>query len=175
MLDPLCTNEPQVCHRIHKEDAVIVIPRSQCNHHDGRGYQRLPCRSNHPHSTPSEQLAVLWIQGQPLPAYAAAQSSYVPVTAAAIAAQRQQTENLANFWREQMTEIEGVGTDAAEFKNHQLPLARIKKVRDPCLSVQTLSVIDWRDEHTLGRLKILQVTACWVWCICSALIQSTAV
>ena len=71
------------------------------------------------------------VQGQLLPAYVAAQPSYVPTTPAAIAAQRQQTENLANFWREQMAEIEAVGTDAAEFKNHQLPLARIKKVGAP--------------------------------------------
>ena len=28
-----------------------------------------------------------------------------------------------------MQEIHEVGADAAEFKNHQLPLARIKKVR----------------------------------------------
>lgn len=68
------------------------------------------------------------LQGQSLPLYTAAPPTYVPTTAAAIAAQNQQTENLAKFWREQMTEIEAVGTDAAEFKNHQLPLARIKKV-----------------------------------------------
>jgi hypothetical protein len=29
-----------------------------------------------------------------------------------------------------MREVQAVGTDPAEFKNHQLPLARIKKVRE---------------------------------------------
>ena len=30
----------------------------------------------------------------------------------------------------QMQDVEHVGNDPGEFKNHQLPLARIKKVRD---------------------------------------------
>lgn len=38
------------------------------------------------------------------------------------------TEELRAFWQEQYREIEQVQTDAHEFKNHQLPLARIKKV-----------------------------------------------
>ncbi len=40
----------------------------------------------------------------------------------------QQNEQLRQFWHQQMQEIMQVGTDPAEFKNHQLPLARIKKV-----------------------------------------------
>ena len=47
------------------------------------------------------------------------------------AQQRHQTEQLQNFWSQQMVEINQVGTDPAEFKNHQLPLARIKKVMLP--------------------------------------------
>ena len=43
----------------------------------------------------------------------------------------QQAEQLRAFWVAQMAEIGQVGTDPAEFKNHQLPLARIKKVRAP--------------------------------------------
>ena len=39
------------------------------------------------------------------------------------------TDQLRQFWQTQMQEVQGVGTDPAEFKNHQLPLARIKKVR----------------------------------------------
>jgi hypothetical protein len=39
-----------------------------------------------------------------------------------------QQEQLRQFWQNQMQEINQVGTDPAEFKNHQLPLARIKKV-----------------------------------------------
>ena len=39
-----------------------------------------------------------------------------------------QQEQLRHFWQGQMQEIHQVGTDPAEFKNHQLPLARIKKV-----------------------------------------------
>ena len=40
-----------------------------------------------------------------------------------------QSQQLRSFWEQQMQEIHEVGADAAEFKNHQLPLARIKKVR----------------------------------------------
>jgi hypothetical protein len=35
---------------------------------------------------------------------------------------------LRAFWQDQLREIEQVPSDPAEFKNHQLPLARIKKV-----------------------------------------------
>lgn len=42
--------------------------------------------------------------------------------------QAAQQEQLRQFWQNQMLEIHQVGTDPAEFKNHQLPLARIKKV-----------------------------------------------
>ena len=45
-----------------------------------------------------------------------------------------QQEQLRQFWQGQMQEIHQVGTDPAEFKNHQLPLARIKKV---CLRIQS--------------------------------------
>jgi hypothetical protein len=37
-------------------------------------------------------------------------------------------EQLRGFWQEQLKEIHQVPCDTAEFKNHQLPLARIKKV-----------------------------------------------
>jgi hypothetical protein len=40
-----------------------------------------------------------------------------------------QSEQLRSFWAAQTQEIENVPTDPAEFKNHQLPLARIKKAR----------------------------------------------
>jgi len=41
-----------------------------------------------------------------------------------------EAERLRAFWQQMQTEVEGVPTrDLAEFKNHQLPLARIKKVR----------------------------------------------
>ena len=46
---------------------------------------------------------------------------YVPIP------QHQQNEQLRQFWLQQHREIQEVGTDPAEFKNHQLPLARIKK------------------------------------------------
>lgn len=41
---------------------------------------------------------------------------------------QQQSIQLRLFWEQQHLEIQQVGTDPAEFKNHQLPLARIKKV-----------------------------------------------
>lgn len=49
------------------------------------------------------------------------QQQYVPIP------QHQQNEQLRQFWLQQAREIQEVGTDPAEFKNHQLPLARIKK------------------------------------------------
>lgn len=58
--------------------------------------------------------------------YAMASLTYPPpYVAPAMAAQQEQ---LRQFWLGQMQEIHQVGTDPAEFKNHQLPLARIKKV-----------------------------------------------
>ncbi|KAJ9518811.1 hypothetical protein QJQ45_026078, partial [Haematococcus lacustris] len=41
---------------------------------------------------------------------------------------------LREFWSDQMREVEQVPSDPAEFKNHQLPLARIKKARGPGIS-----------------------------------------
>ena len=46
---------------------------------------------------------------------------------------QQQSIQLRMFWEQQHLEIQQVGTDPAEFKNHQLPLARIKKVQTDCL------------------------------------------
>jgi hypothetical protein len=40
-----------------------------------------------------------------------------------------QQEQLRAFWQGQLQEVQQVGNDPTEFKNHQLPLARIKKVR----------------------------------------------
>ena len=57
----------------------------------------------------------------------------------AAAQQRQLAEKLKEFWEEQMGEVEQVGTDPAEFKNHQLPLARIKKVDRPLPLLSTAS------------------------------------
>ncbi len=64
------------------------------------------------------------------PPYANASGAggYQPNSTAAAQALEMQTQELKKFWREQQAEIEQVGTDPAEFKNHQLPLARIKKV-----------------------------------------------
>lgn len=64
------------------------------------------------------------------PPYANASGAggYQPTSTAAAQALETQTQELKRFWREQQAEIEQVGTDPAEFKNHQLPLARIKKV-----------------------------------------------
>ncbi len=43
----------------------------------------------------------------------------------------QQQEQLAQFWADQMKGVQGlqIPADASEFKNSQLPLARIKKVQ----------------------------------------------
>ena len=42
---------------------------------------------------------------------------------------------LRGFWQQQMQEVQLVGTDPGEFKNHQLPLARIKKA---CATISLL-------------------------------------
>lgn len=62
--------------------------------------------------------------------------TYPPQYVAPAAAAQQ--EQLRQFWLQQMQEIHQVGTDPAEFKNHQLPLARIKKVK-ACLYGSTSS------------------------------------
>lgn len=40
-------------------------------------------------------------------------------------------QQLRGFWQEQLREVHQVPCDPAEFKNHQLPLARIKKASAP--------------------------------------------
>ena len=45
------------------------------------------------------------------------------------AAAQAQTEQLRRFWVEMKEEAGRAGTDPLEFKNQQLPLARIKKAR----------------------------------------------
>lgn len=85
--------------------------------------------------------------------------AYVPSTAQAAQALEQQNAELKKFWREQMAEIEQVGTDPAEFKNHQLPLARIKKVGCPavcersacCATVAAAAAQTWRAHEVSER------------------------
>lgn len=45
------------------------------------------------------------------------------------AAAQAQVEQLRRFWAEMKEEVSRAGTDPLEFKNQQLPLARIKKVK----------------------------------------------
>lgn len=49
------------------------------------------------------------------------------------------TPQLKAFWEQQRKEIDCVGTDPAEFKNHQLPLARIKKIMKSDEDVRMIS------------------------------------
>ena len=51
-------------------------------------------------------------------------AAYVPQPAPPSA----QSPQLQAFWQQQMHEVQQVGTDPVDFKNQQLPLARIKKV-----------------------------------------------
>ena len=46
------------------------------------------------------------------------------------------SDQMRQFWQTQMQEVQLVGTDPAEFKNHQLPLARIKKVSSSALAAE---------------------------------------
>ncbi|XRB00447.1 nuclear transcription factor Y subunit [Pycnococcus provasolii] len=48
-------------------------------------------------------------------------------------------QQLQMFWTQQMAEVENVGADPNEFKNHQLPLARIKKIMKSDEDVRMIS------------------------------------
>lgn len=65
------------------------------------------------------------------------------------------TEQLRGFWQEQYREIEQVPADAQEFKNHQLPLARIKKV------CQSASLLGWGQMS--GTVRTDSCCICFVW------------
>ena len=67
-------------------------------------------------------------------------------------------ELLAPFWEQQVQEVGQVGRDAAEFKNHQLPLARIKKV-GAC-------IIAW-------HVMLCQHCLCQCWCCCSLCVKQS--
>ena len=73
---------------------------------------------------------------------------YVPMP------QHQQNEQLRQFWLQQHREIAEVGTDPAEFKNHQLPLARIKKVQPSLLCSGCLQHLTCYQLHNVFRLRI---------------------
>ena len=51
---------------------------------------------------------------------------YIPP--APVATNPAHTEALQQFWATQVEEVQQCGSDPSEFKNTQLPLARIKKV-----------------------------------------------
>lgn len=53
-----------------------------------------------------------------------------------------------------MQEVQAVGTDPAEFKNHQLPLARIKKVRRPVLFPAEII-----NEHSIKMMSFMPALA----------------
>eukprot|EP00873_Tetraselmis_striata_P025295 jgi/Tetstr1/445559/TSEL_033332.t1 len=72
------------------------------------------------------------------PQYAAATAAAAPPQAS-YQQQQQQQQQLRSFWVGQMNEIENVSTDPAEFKNHQLPLARIKKIMKSDEDVRMIS------------------------------------
>ena len=51
------------------------------------------------------------------------------------AAQEALNEQLRDFWMGVRNDVEEAGMDPAEYKNHQLPLARIKKVHPKFLAI----------------------------------------
>ena len=73
----------------------------------------------------------------------AAGAQYAQQFANHYAQQQQQqqtlTPELRQFWQQQMQEIQEIPADPSEFKNHQLPLARIKKV-----TTMRLGRLRWR-------------------------------
>ena len=50
-----------------------------------------------------------------------------------------QSQQLKSFWEQQMQEVKEVPTDTTVFKNHQLPLARIKKIMKSDEDVRMIS------------------------------------
>ena len=50
-----------------------------------------------------------------------------------------QSQQLKSFWEQQMQEVKEVPTDTSVFKNHQLPLARIKKIMKSDEDVRMIS------------------------------------
>lgn len=56
-------------------------------------------------------------------------------------AQRQERVRitLTEFWRDQLRQVQAAGTDIQEFKNHPLPLARIKKIMKSDEDVRMIS------------------------------------
>eukprot|EP00879_Flechtneria_rotunda_P018654 GHRR01019577.1.p1 GENE.GHRR01019577.1~~GHRR01019577.1.p1 ORF type:complete len:285 (+),score=137.61 GHRR01019577.1:828-1682(+) len=67
-------------------------------------------------------------QQQPMAAQHAGDTDYDPYS-----------EQLGPFWEQQKHEVSQVGSDIAEFKNHQLPLARIKKIMKSDEDVRMIS------------------------------------
>merc|ERR1719446_1971079 len=53
--------------------------------------------------------------------------------------QQQHNEQLQQFWAQQLEEVMNVQADPNEFKNHQLPLARIKKIMKSDEDVRMIS------------------------------------
>ena len=53
--------------------------------------------------------------------------------------QQQQAAALKSFWVQQMEEVQNTSSDPAEFRNHQLPLARIKKIMKSDEDVRMIS------------------------------------
>ena len=88
---------------------------------------------------------------------------YVPIP------QHQQNEQLRQFWLQQHSEIQEVGTDPAEFKNHQLPLARIKKARHTaahCPSSAEIPILYLFCLHKCGPTAVtLQDAHAIKWCM----------
>ena len=70
--------------------------------------------------------------------------------------QSAQDQQLKTFWDQQMQEVKEVPTDTSVFKNHQLPLARIKKVSK--LFFPFLFPFSFRKEEVLGAQCAVPMT-----------------
>lgn len=94
-----------------------------------------------PQSVPGATPAAYQIPQQfPAPSYPQAAQYGQPYPQHYVAAQpAPQSDQLRSFWQSQLTEVEHVGNDPAEFKNHQLPLARIKKIMKSDEDVRMIS------------------------------------
>ena len=105
-------------------------------------------------------------QMMPAGGYSAPQGAYPPPQYLPQQLQ-QQNEQLRLFWIQQMQEVQQVGTDPAEFKNHQLPLARIKKVENGvvqmvefgCTALQHLTIA--MDYSTVSSHTLEILTSGW--------------
>ena len=76
---------------------------------------------------------------QPAPPPTGAYAAAPPQATGSYPLAQHHRQQLSMFWNQQMQEVENVSSDPNDFKNHQLPLARIKKIMKSDEDVRMIS------------------------------------